>query len=301
MIQQCRDVGLRAAVEGRQVALTLRDSATIMQLFGMQPATVNVYRGRPDGDDRLVNVRVEYVDPRIPVPDSAFRAEAARRHRQYEASVNSVQRWIGAEDEFGESTILIETGDSTVLTLNELHCHFDVCGGSAVSVGDSSWTVNDTTIAVLRTPRPRSVVGMTVFGSNWPYLVGRRAGTTLVRLHGLQLPSDTMPSRNPVSSTLQREVRVLPTLARIEIVPRPASVRRGDRVEFRTRVIDRAGQEVTGVPVSWRINATTYSELGVQSLPRSVVFDSTGSRTIVARVGRRIDSLTVVVVTARRH
>jgi hypothetical protein len=44
MVRQCSDVGMRAAVEGERVVLTLRDSATIMRLFAMRPATVNIYR-----------------------------------------------------------------------------------------------------------------------------------------------------------------------------------------------------------------------------------------------------------------
>jgi hypothetical protein len=299
MIQQCGDVGLRAAVEGQRVSLTLRDSGTIAQLFGMRPAIVNVYRGRPGTSDTPGNVRVEYVEPQIALPDSAFRADVARRRRQYEASVNTISRWIGAEDEFGESTILVETGDSTSLTVHEMRCRYDACGGSTVGVANSNWAIDDTTIAGLRAASPVTVDGSIVFSSSGPYLHGRRPGPTVLRLRGVHSPSDTMPSRHPVPSTLQREVLVLPALARIEIVPRPDTMRAGESVAFRVRAIDRSGGELTGLPVRWRIQTKAYSEIGVQSSPRSVLFDSTGTQRVVARVGHRIDSPQVVVVRPR--
>jgi len=299
MVQQCHDIGMRADVQGARVVLTLRDSAVIAQLFSMRPATVNVYRGRPSASDRPGMVRAEYVAPQIPMPDSAFRADVARRRRQYQASVNTIRRSIGAGSEFRDSTILLETGDSTVLTLNEMHCSFDACGGFSIGVPDSSWALDDTTIAAIRRPGPVSTGGMLVYSSVGPYLVGRRPGTTTIRVRDIHSAADTMPSRDPVPSSLQRVLRVLPRLARIEILPRPDTVQAGATVEFRTRVIDRAGQEVTGLLTEWRTQTKPYAQIGLQA-SRSVRFDSTGTAIVAARVGHRIDSLVVVVVPRRR-
>lgn len=300
MARQCSDAGFRAEVEGDRVALTLRDTSVITQLFSMRPPTVDVYRGRPGVSDRPGKVRVEYVDPQIPEPDSTQRADVARRRRQYQASVNSITRSIGAATQFGAPTILLETGDSAVISVNEMHCSFDVCGGFAAGVPDTSWTLDDTTVAVIRRPGPKAVDGMLVYSSEGPYLHGRRPGTTMLHVHGIRLPSDTMPSRDPVPSNLQRELRVLPNLDRVQVVPRRDTVRAGETVEFRTRVITRSGEAVTDLPVEWRVQKKPYAEAGVQA-SRSVRFDSTGTALIVARVGRRVDSLTVVVIPPRRH
>jgi hypothetical protein len=140
---------------------------------------------------------------------------------------------------------------------------------------------------------------MLVYSSGGPYLIGRRPGTTTLRARDIHSASDTMPSRDPVPSSLQREVRVLPRLARIEIVPRPDTVQAGATVEFRTRVIDRAGQEVSGLLTEWRVQTKPYSQIGMQAA-RSVRFDSTGIASVVARVGGRSDSLTIVVIPRRR-
>jgi len=298
-VPRCSDVGLRAGVEGERVVLTLRDSATIMQLFSMRPTTVNVYRGRPAGSDRPAVGRVEYIDPQIPVPDSAFRADVARQRRQYQASINRITRSIGSRNRMGES-IVLETGDSTALSVNEMHCSFDACGGFAIGIPDSSWILDDTTIAAVRRPGRIQSGGMLVYTSEGPYLVGQKPGTTILRARNIRSPSDTMPSRDPVPTSLQLELRVIPRLARIEIVPRPDSVRAAETVEFRLRGIDRAGQEVTALAAEWRIQTRPYAQTGFQ-LTRSVRFDSTGTAFIVARFGNRTDSLAIVVVPPRRR
>ena len=296
---RCNDVGLRAGVEGDRVFLTLRDSATITQLFSMRPTTVNVYRGRPAGSDKPTVGRVEYLDPQIPVPDSAFRADVARQRRQYQASINRITRSIGSRSSIGGS-IVLEIGDSTALSVNEMHCSFDACGGFAIGIPDSSWILDDPTIAAVRRPGPIQSGGMLVYTSEGPYLVGRNPGTTILRARNIHSLSDTMPSRDPVPTSLQLALRVIPRLARIEIVPRSDTVHAAETIEFRLRGIDRAGQEVAALPAEWRIQTKPYARTGVQ-LTRSVRFDSTGTALVVARFGNRTDSLTVVVIPPRRR
>jgi hypothetical protein len=239
---------------------------------------------------------VNYVAPQIPTPTPALRAEVARQRRQFEASVNNITRWIAVENGFGTSTALIETGDSVILSAHQLSCRYDACGEFSFGTAGAAWSVDDTTIAKVSIFTPQfDSGGMRIFEMSRTHLLGRRPGITTIHLQGFHLPSDTMPSRTPVSNSLHREVMVLPHLARIEIVPRPDTVRMGDSVTFRARVVDGSDQELRDLPVEWRIQKKANSQMGVQSTPRSVVFDSTGTQTIVARVGRRIDSLTVVV------
>ena len=197
-------------------------------------------------------------------------------------------------------SIVLESGDSTALSVNEIHCSFDACGGFAIGIPDSIWVLDDTAIAAIRRPGPIRSGGMLVYTSEGPYLVGRKPGTTMLRARDIHSTSDTMPSREPVPSSLQLELRVIPRLARVEIVPRPDTVRAGETVEFRTRAIDRSGQEVTGLFAEWRIKTGPYAQTGVQ-LARSVRFDSTGTASVVARVGNRTDSLSVVVAPPRRR
>jgi hypothetical protein len=173
--------------------------------------------------------------------------------------------------------------------------------GESYSV-ESGWKVDDPKIAELHKQQVLNTSDIVLLnGMPSMYLLGRQAGTTIVSIAGLHLTSDTMASSNPIPSSLQREVRVLPRISRIEIAPRPNTVRVGDSVVFRARVIDASGDELRGLMIDWRIVAKTYSETGEQSSGRTVYFDSTGSRTIIARAGNRTDSLTVVVIGRRKR
>lgn len=232
--------------------------------------------------------------------DIGLRADVARQRRQYQASINRISRSIGARYMIGDSTIVLEVGDSTSLNINETHCSFDACGGFTVGIPDSNWKLGDPAMAVIRRPGPVKSGGMIVYSSGPPYLVARKTGTTILQARDIHASADTMPSREPVPTSLQIQLRVIPRLARVEIQPRPDTVRGGETVEFRTRAIDRAGREVTGLPAEWRIQARRYPETGMQ-LVRSVRFDSTGTTLVVARVAGRTDSLTVVVVPPRRR
>jgi len=66
-------------------------------------------------------------------------------------------------------------------------------------------------------------------------------------------------------------------------------------------VIDEMGNELPNLTITWRVVAKSYSELGEQSSSRTVFFDSVGTQTIIARVARRIDSLSVVVAPRRKR
>jgi hypothetical protein len=303
MIADCIDSIVRASTEGQRVVLTLRDSTTIVRLFGLRPPTATVYRGRPeDGNDtRSATVRIEYVAPQIPVPDSAFRADAARRLRRYEASVNWIKRWITIGNRSVGSTAILEVGDSATLGVGEMHCRHDACSSSPFAAPDSGWAVDDTSIVRLRPPRASTGAAEDILHRTpRPAVVGLRPGRSTVQVRGLHAASDTMPSREPVASALQRELIVTSAIGRVEVLPHIDTVRVGERVEFRARVTDRAGQTIDGLPVEWRLQNSAYSQIGEEQTPRSITFDTRGTQTIVARVGSRSDSLVVIVVGPRK-
>jgi hypothetical protein len=189
---------------------------------------------------------------------------------------------------------VIEAGDSASATISEMRCHFDVCTGTSFLAGDVEWTVDDSTVAQLTARREASSPVGRLLSTEPLYLTGRRPGRTILRVAGL--PHDTSPSRAPIATVLEHQVIVVPAIGRFEILPRPDTVRVGDRLEFQARALDRAGRVIESVPVEWRIQATTHSIVNEQATPLAVVFDTPGRQTIVARVGVRTDSVVVTVV-----
>ena len=113
-------LGVTAAVDGNRVVLTLRTREAITRLFGLRPDSVGVERRGAEDDWRSpVRVKVQYVSPQIPTPDSAFRAEAARAKRRYLASINWITRGISG-GQSGSGAIWIAIGDSSPINVSEM-------------------------------------------------------------------------------------------------------------------------------------------------------------------------------------
>ena len=215
MIWQCTASTVRATVgdDGR-VVLTFLDSAQIARLFGMRPAIVDAWHSRPGAEGRSSrdSVRVEYVEPQIPLPDSATRDDAAHSRRRYEASISLVARYINGRVE----ALQLRVGDSTAVYVSEMQCRHDVCTTGSTPL-DSGWTVADTSIARLQVVPPDSTDGHTVFifGGKPLYLKALKPGRTMLRVRGIQSGLDSAPSSEPPARELEREVIVTPREQRL--------------------------------------------------------------------------------------
>jgi hypothetical protein len=291
----CANAG-SAVVENRGVILSVRDTALIARLFALRPAWFRAYRRRPDGSDEIPSdsIRVEYVDPQIPAPDSLVRAQARQERRAYEASINWIARGIRRTDapSWTQET-WFAVGDSAQLTVRDNRCSHDVCYGES-AVLDSGWTVLDTTIARVlpQSPRPPRANQLIVERSASVTVVGVRPGRTRLRVVGLHGSYDATPLRQPPPRSLEQDIVVTVPVDRVRLSPRPETVRVGDTLKVTVRVFGRDGREISGAPV-----VITLREPGVDmtgSAPFAQPFTKPGKKTLIARFGRYEDTLTVI-------
>ena len=299
MIARCTDSAMHASVERGQIVLTLRDSAKIARLFGMRPPSVQAWHRGPDEvhDSWSAAVRVEYVAPTIPPPTAATRLDAARSRRRYEASITTISRYIKGREPW--RPLWLENGDSVAVSVGEMRCHHDSCSsGEYAGLRDSGWTILDTTIArVQRVLQDSSDdIEILIGGRERTYVKALRAGRTILRVGGVHGPSDTAASSTPPAHQIEREIIVTPPIGRVEIVPRPDSVRALETVTLSVRVLDREGHEVTGLP--WQLEVLDGDTRGIRLGPAPVplVFNSAGRTRITVRLGPHTDSLSILVV-----
>lgn len=299
MLPNCSDSSTHVAVENGRVVLTLRDSARIARLFGLRPTSVDVWQQRPEDAYRYSRdtAIVEYVAPQIPLPDAATRADAARSQRRYEASVSRIMRYIAGGTNW--KPLWLEVGDSASVSVAEMRCHHDVCS-SGYAPTDSGWTIVDSRIARVYVPKPDTRTDVIVIvGTSRPYVKALRPGRTVLRVRGLRSPSDTAPSSEPPERQLEREVIVTPPIERVEITPRPDTMRVDEIVRLRVRVLDRGGREVAGLP--WRLEVLDGPDRSIRLGPEMAptAFTAPGRIRIAASLGGHADTVTVTVIAPR--
>jgi hypothetical protein len=296
MIGSCVRENTSALVEDRHVVLVLRDSAAIARLFGLRPATVEVWQSRPADTVRHQAARatVEYVAPQLAIPDAAALADGRASRRKYEASVSTIWRRIAGDDADYGTALWLAVGDSSTVSVQESSCHYDSCIGGNLPLGDSLWTVGDSSIAQLKAVGSERAV-LRAFGASMQ-LVGRRPGRTALRIVLPPLASDTAPSRSPPERVLTRDVVVTRPLRRIALVPYPDSMRVGEVVVLRVRATDDQGRHHENPPARVRVDGGGQSYVTIATDSIRLAFTSPGARTIVARFGALADTITIRVL-----
>ncbi len=296
MIMTCDQTRVSATVENGGVVLSLRDGARIADLFGLRPGSVLEYHRAPYDESPWSRdtVRVEYVAPEIPNPDSARRAAAVEQRRRYEISIHQTTRFITGWPPYTE-LLWLAVGDSLRVGVAEMRCVHDACSIGLTVVTASGWFVGDSSITALH-----GVSQGAALRPSEALLVARRPGRTMLRVDGLTGPSDTTPSRTPPERSITRDVLVTVPIERVKISPRPDSVIVGSTVQFGVQAVDRAGQVIEGAPVVSRFDNGRYSRVYVGPAPFRASFETPGRSTIVASLGTRADTVVVIVVPARK-
>ena len=294
MVMQCNPSGTSASVDGNRVVLTLSAPEAITRLFGLRPDSVGVERTGPEDAWRApVRVKVQYVSPPIPAPDAAFRAEAARARRRYEASIHWMRRSI-AGGPSGSGAIWVGVGDSIPISVSEMRCTHDVCSGySSTAPAGSVWSVDDSSVARLRHAEPKP----NVFGSDAAslHLVAGARGRTTVRVRLPASAADTMPFQEPPARALERPVVVTNPASRVEISTPRDTVRLGDPLDLTVRVLDREGRAIDGAPVQVRYEDGGSAYVATSTGALRIELQRPGTRPIVASFGRLADTVLVTV------
>lgn len=299
MVADCAAMDAAASVQDGAVVLTLRDSATVARLVGLRPARAAVWHNRPELPRTYSwdSVQVEYVDPQVPLPDSALRAEGAAARRRYEAARTTILRDLNTPGSWGDEVSMI-VGDSTPFVVKEIVCVIDFCREAPNPLTVSGWHVADTTIV-----RVQAVpdAGLVLFGGRrMPTIsvIARRPGRTRVRVLGLTGPSDTLPSRQPVPRDLEVGVVVTPPVARVDLAPRIQTAEVGQPVRLRVRAVDARGRDIPGAPVEVRVEGGRFWRMKGPDLA-PIEFAVPGRHTVTASFGGQTDTLLVDVVPAR--
>jgi Regulator of Chromosome Condensation (RCC1) repeat protein len=302
MVQSCKPVKVTSRLEDHRLILTVENKTAIARLFGTRPPRVRVFRVTPDEEPsyRSDSVEVRYVDPQIPQPDSSTRAQAARGRRRYQASITSIGRTIEGGTGWGVEDLWLAVGDSLPLTVKETHCHYDSCFGSRAELGDSGWSVGDTSVVQIMSACRNGEMKRTLGDSCSIMARARRIGRTTISIRGLHGPSDTMPSRHPPERRVERTVIVGPPVARVVFVTRPDTVLLGEPVTFQVRALDRAGQVIPDVPVEVWTDVGSYTSAQSASQPWPVQFQAVGPRLVTASFRGLADTLVVRVVKGRK-
>jgi hypothetical protein len=296
MIGSCVRENTTALVEDQHVVLVLRDSAAIARLFGLRPATVDVWQSRPADTVRHQAARatVEYVAPQLAIPDAAALADARASRRKYEARVSTISRRIAGDDAEYGTALWLAVGDSSTVAVQESSCHYDSCYGSNLTLDDSLWTVGDSSIARLKAVGSERAI-LRALGASMQ-LIGRRPGRTVLRIVLPPLASDTAPSSSPPERVLTRNVVVTRPMRRIAFVPRPDSVRVGEAVVLRVRATDDQGRHYENPPARVTVDGDGQSYVTIATDSIRLDFRSPGARTIVARFGALADTITLRVL-----
>jgi hypothetical protein len=216
---ECSSADVAATLENDRIVVSYRDTVEIRQSFGLHPASIRLLVDIPPemGDLGVFDAAVHYVDPPI-LLDSAERAIIASERRRREASVNSYSRRIDGGSQ--GRTLSLVVGDSVDLWVQEYHCGIHLCGtheNMDRGLRDwGRWSLSDTAVAALH----RS--DHLVEAAGYPpqdrdrarKLVARRPGRTILRVSGVHTAADTMPSRTPLDTIVEREVIVTSPVSR---------------------------------------------------------------------------------------
>ena len=104
-----------------------------------------------------------------------------------------------------------------------------------------------------------------------------------------------MPFREPPARTLERPVVVTNPAAHVEISSRPDTVKVGEPLDLRVRVLDREGQAIDGAPVQvgYEDGGSAYVTTSTGAL--RLELRRPGPHSIVASFGKMADTIRVMV------
>ena len=306
MMVICGETQMTGSVENGHPVVTLRDSALISWMFALHPNSVRVAYERPENSSVWDSVIIEYAAPSVrPLASAAFAAGMlARRRKQLERFSVERKIWGGRGS---APHIWLIVGDSLPLLLLERARLEDLSLNGQRDLTDSGWVVLDPRIAELLKPSPGAesasnppsedgyvvVVG---YGPPRMYIKALRPGSTRVRVRGVHGRDDSVLVSEFPAGVLESEVVVTRPPRRLEIIPRPDTLRVGQDLRARVRVYDETGEFSDRVPVELACVEGCSRDYYDGVHPAHLWSDESGRMTIVARLNGLANTLSVVVV-----
>jgi hypothetical protein len=231
---------------GSHMVLVLRDSAQIARLFSLRPSRVRSRRLQL-GESVISNdsVPVRYVDPQIPLPDSAMFARRRATIDSLAIASRSVTRSIAfANDIRYDVPGWMQVGDSVRVGIREETVRGSAAVGVTIDHHRGTWTIVDTTVVRPGvTALPQLPPGVRGF-----WLVGRSVGRTTVT--ALNIP----PYQGPrllvdPPTNVPGAVVVIPRLGSIRLFVASDTMVENTPLRVRVEARTAAGDVVAGVPV----------------------------------------------------
>lgn len=303
----CHARGVHARVQRGRVVLVIDDPARVRELFGLRPPKIRAWWMRPglEWDLGRDSVRVEYVAPRLPPPDSAMRAQARREAWRHAAGISSTSRYLQTGAPRVDSTAFVVAGDSLWLVVRETACMYHTCHDPDRELHADAWTSGDTAVARVRPlSMPREDPAVRRVAGTWrrvraahprAMVYAGRPGRTTVEVRGLRGDSDTLPARQPPLGTLRLQLIVTPPVRSLRILPRPDSVLAGDSLAFSVEAESVDGTPIDGLPMHALV--PMGSHLQEYDTPRpNIRFAVPGDVVLTTRLGSAVDTLRVRVV-----
>jgi alpha-tubulin suppressor-like RCC1 family protein len=299
MVVYCSDDGLRAFQRRDTLVIVFRSSTEIRRLFALRPAAVEYSVQRPEDswDASRHSVRVEYVDPQIPLPTAATHAEWARARRRQDASINSYHRAIAGDDHwlYSGTALWLQAGDSMAVHVSEMHCTYDLCTETHPPPSDSGWSVSDSTVARLQSPDTSARRSSSWRAARY-FVQALRPGRVMLAVRGVHGATDTAASSSRPERDIQRELIVTRPIARVHFVKKPDTVRVKEPFTLDLRAFDADGRELAGVPIELRYTDRGIDHGGVATPNMQIQLEAPGPTRFVARVRQFADTATVVAV-----
>lgn len=272
---RCDGTRVRSNVQRGWIALTVRDSAGVAELFGLRPEVVTASVWRPGMREAArTPVRVTYVDPQLPPPDSAARAAAAEQRRLHIARAHSGARLI-----LSERPLWLLVGDSVAAQVRESRCRYDTCMVTIPAIPDAQWSVADSSIARVHLAPSGSFV----------QVFALRPGRTLLRVTGMPVTDDTLYS---LAQEAEREVVVTHPVTAVRICPR-ANHYINTPFPLHVEVVDSAGNIFLDPPIKVRMNGGW--ELTPSDTAEIRFSGGTGANTFTAEFGGHADTVRIRV------
>lgn len=230
----------RAEIANGRVVITIRHSEIIEWLFRDRPTAVWVRASFASARAGYLSVR--YIDPLLPSPskDSLARQDSVAAREGWGPWTRMM--WTSS---FGAlDTVWMQVGQQVSASLGEVQCRpIDSCN-FRTDFAASDWTSSDSSVVKLTvTDNPRRAQAT---------ITALRPGRSTVTVEGLHGPSDDLPRSTRVRA-FTRHIVVTNRLARLQITPRPTTIRAGSSVKLQAQLLDEFGAILPDAPINFLV------------------------------------------------